>query len=136
MACFWPIHTTRKWTRILDPKMAQKSRVGPVEKSSSLTEIGHPKISLSCISAHRLGLWFFPQTTALGLIWYEGPPARPWGGMGPLWGAPLGPYRPFKGPIRTKGGTPPDPPQSRIGCTAYHIMASAMSFGYTKTITI
>ena len=25
-----------------------------------------------------------PEIPALGLIWYEGPPARPWGGWGAL----------------------------------------------------
>ena len=44
-------------------------------------------IFLSSLASHRFG---FGETkiTALGLIWYEGPPARPWGGLGGLsgWG--------------------------------------------------
>lgn len=136
MACFRPIHTTQKLTPIFPEKNPKKPEIfirDPEHKNDPYH--GHTSaLTRRIISSHHLVVVWRSEITALGLIWYEGPPARPWGGMGSLWGAPLGTYRPFKGPIRTKA--PPDPPQSRIGCTAYHIMASAIIFAPTTQISL
>ena len=64
MAMFWPIHTIPKLTRIFDPKIVQKSRVGTRKKSEASSMIWDYFFLSARISSHDfLGL-FDPKIMA------------------------------------------------------------------------